>query len=100
MTRWISVAAVLAKLHYNTERNLSCLSPKTSRFVLRDPHRDSGVGTSLLRITASGGDDVVSNAKWVDSGFVCGSRDNYGGGGGRSLRFETHFLVAVAAKFE
>ncbi len=51
ISRWISVAALLAKLHYNTETNLSCCAPKNSRFVLRDPQLDSGVGTFLHRIS-------------------------------------------------
>ncbi|CAD7954141.1 unnamed protein product [Amoebophrya sp. A120] len=50
MSRWICVAAVVANLHYNTETNFSCLTAKTSRFVLRGPDLDSGVGTFLLGI--------------------------------------------------
>ncbi len=50
MSRQLCDAAAFAKLHYNTERNLACVTPKTSRLVLRDPYLDSGVGTFLLRI--------------------------------------------------
>ncbi len=50
ISRWICNATSLANLHYNTACNLSCVPPKTSRFVLQNPHLDSVVGTFFLRI--------------------------------------------------
>ncbi len=50
MSRWVCDAAALANLPYTAECNLSCVTPKTPRFVLQNPHPDSGVGTFLLRI--------------------------------------------------
>ena len=50
MSRWICDAAALANLHYTAECNLSCVTHKTPRFVLQNPHPDFGVGTFLLRI--------------------------------------------------
>ncbi len=52
ISRWICDAAALADMHYTTECNLSCVTPKSPRFVLQNPHLDSGVGTFLLRIVS------------------------------------------------
>ncbi len=51
MSRWICDAAALAKLHYNTDWNLSCVAPKGSGFVLLSS--DYGVGAFLRMIESS-----------------------------------------------
>ncbi|CAD7960438.1 unnamed protein product [Amoebophrya sp. A120] len=61
ISRWICYAAFLAKLHYNIASNLSCVGPKTSRFVLQNPHLDSGMGTLLQMIRDPDGRRRVEN---------------------------------------
>ncbi len=63
MSRGICNATSLAKLHYNTACNLSCVTHKTPRFVLQNPHLDSGVGTFLLRIA----EDLASSVAALSS---------------------------------